>query len=189
MAVITQKPGSAQVSVQITGWKEIGEQLERLPIEARGIELEKAVRKGLNRIKKRARELVPPPGYPGDKPGLKPLRDTIGTVLRRYKGGVVIAGVVGPEYPAGAHGHLVEHGHRIAVRGTGTLMPKPWSKRKSPPKSKIGRSGQGVVGGMVKPRPFMAPAVADVAPQIETDIVSALSNAANKASGGFYRNG
>ena len=152
MAIVTQKSGSSRVSVQITGWKEIGAQLERLPIEVRGPELEKAIRKSLNRIKTRAKQLVPPPGYPGDKPGKKPLRDTIGVVLRRYKGGAVIAGVVGPEYPAGAHGHLVEH-------GTAPHGKHPGSK----------------------PHPFMAPAVADVAPHIESDIVAALQKAAEKS--------
>jgi HK97 gp10 family phage protein len=163
MATIVQKTGSARVGVQITGWNEIGAQLERLPIEVRGTELEKAVRKGINRIKTRARQLVPPPGYPGDKPDKKALRDTIGVVLRRYKGGAVIAGVAGPEYPAGAHGHLVEAG--TAPHTITSKMGKTWQHPGS------------------KPHQFMAPAVADVAPSIESDIVNALVKAANKAAG------
>jgi hypothetical protein len=92
--------------------------LARLPYELRGKYLVAGIRAGLSAVKKRAKQLVPEPGYPGDKPGLKPLRDTIGSAVREY--GDVVVGVVGPEYPAGAHGHLVEHGHKEVLWGVRT---------------------------------------------------------------------
>lgn len=66
------------------------------------------LRKELNKVKATSKQLVPKPGYPGDKPDLKPLRDTITVGIRSYEENAVWYGVVGPQYPAGAHGHLVE---------------------------------------------------------------------------------
>ena len=100
---------SARVGVRVSITEtNTDELLTRLPLQLRGKYLKQGVRAGLGVVRKKARQLVPTPGYPGDKPGLKPLRDTIGLAVRDY--GETIFGVVGPEYPAGAHGHLVEHG-------------------------------------------------------------------------------
>lgn len=146
---------SAQIKVSISeqGWSEAAALMERLPIAVRGKELQSALRKGLGLVRTRARQLVPKPGYPGDKAGLKPLRDTIGLIMRKYQGGSVIAGVVGPEYPAGAHGHLVEHGHKIAT------------------------------GGTVPGYPYMNPAYQDVKPNIETLIINSLQLSIAKHGG------
>mgnify|MGYP006969501322 CR=1 FL=1 len=78
------------------------------------------VRKGVNRSltppSSRVKENLPKPGYPGDKPGLKPLRETLGKRVVDYPSGKVV-GVLGYRYPAGAHGHLVEEGHELVIRG------------------------------------------------------------------------
>ena len=56
---------------------------------------------------------VTPKGDPKDKPHLKPLARTIDHVYRQYGPNKGLA-VVGPSYPAGAHGHLVELGHKAS---------------------------------------------------------------------------
>lgn len=163
MATIVSSPGSARVGVKIDGYEDIMRTLDKLPIEIRGKELEKAGTKAVKRIEKRAKELVPV-GDPRHKPEKPPLKKTIGTVVRRYQGGAVLAWLVGPEYPAGAHGHLVEHGtapHAIPSK-TGKTRQHPGAK----------------------PHPFMAPAAVDVAPQIERDIVEGLKRAVDKATSG-----
>lgn len=60
---------------------------------------------------------LPLPGYPGDKPGLKPLRNTITTKVKEYSHGIIF-GIAGAEYPAGSHHHLVNDGHDIVSRKT-----------------------------------------------------------------------
>ena len=77
--------------------------------------LAKAARAGGNEVAKDARKRAPR-GNPSHKPEKKPLHKTIGTVIREYANGVVMA-VVGPKYPEGAHGHLVEEGHEIVTKG------------------------------------------------------------------------
>jgi hypothetical protein len=74
-------------------------------------------------VVKRAQDLCPKPGYPGDDPTKKPLRDSIGMEVRVYDHAIVI--VIGPEYPAGAHGHLIEFGHYHVMFGvvTGDFLP------------------------------------------------------------------
>ena len=98
----------------------------------------KALRKMGTVVMNAARKLVPQPGYPGDKPEFKPLRDTIGVEV---KDGEQIYAVIGPERPAGAHGHLVEYGHRI-----------------------VKHDGEDT-GKMAEPHPFMEPAARDTRSQ------------------------
>jgi hypothetical protein len=75
-------------------------------------------------VVKRARELVPKPGYAGDKPGLKPLRETIGHTVKTY--GQIFVAIIGPQRPAGAHGHLVERdvkAHIIVASAYSSTVP------------------------------------------------------------------
>lgn len=172
---------STQIKVRVSmeTWDKADALLGRLPILVRGSELSKALTKGGSVVVRRARQLVTPPGYPGDKPDKKPLRDTISTVIRQYKNGMFVL-VIGPQYPAGAHGHLVEFGHRIASGGT--LTPLANRPRRTAPKSKLpGRTGKGITVGIVPPHPFMEPAFQDTKDQIEPLIISALQKAVAKA--------
>lgn len=104
-------------------------------------ELNKQQRKALRKmgqvVVRRARALVPQPGYPGDKPEYKPLRDTIAVEVKE---GRQLFAVVGPKRPAGAHGHLVEYGHRVVSHGVDT-------------------------GYVTEPHPFMEPAATETRPQ------------------------
>ena len=75
----------------------------------------------------RAKQLCPR-GDAADKPDAKPLADTIAVEVRDYDQRALA--VIGPQYPAGAHGHLVENGHEIVTRDgrrTGRrARPKPF---------------------------------------------------------------
>lgn len=80
----------------------------------------------------------------GKKEGKKHLRDTIKSVTRKY--GSKRLQIIGPEYPAGAHGHLVENGHEEVL----------WGKR---------------TGRRVAPKPFLRPA-ADSTKQQQIDAMN-----------------
>lgn len=92
---------------------------------------------------------------PGDKPGSVTgnLKRSIGHRVRRYGGFFLI--VVGPTWPQGAHGHLVEYGHRISRTklATGFLA---------------GIRNRGKVLGQVPPHPFAWPAFNQTRGQVET---------------------
>jgi hypothetical protein len=108
----------------------VEQKLARIALAARGPALDAAVKAAAKVVIDESKRRVPQPGYSGDKPGLKPLRDTIGHVVRKPRGDKRIA-VVGPEYPAGAHGHLVEFGHQKVLWGTPTnerVPPHPFMR-------------------------------------------------------------
>lgn len=86
--------------------------LAKLDAEMRSKAVPKSLERAADIIVAAAQREVPQPGYPGDDPKKKPLRDTIAKEVKTYPSGTVVA-VVGPQYPAGAHGHLVHEGHEI----------------------------------------------------------------------------
>lgn len=107
--------------IQIVGFDEAIEVVQRAYLELPKIRQHQVIkslaRRCGNIIKRRARQTVPQPGYPGDKtlknPDLKPLRDTIGVRVKNRQKDVLA--IVEPMRPKGAHGYNVEHGHRIRV--------------------------------------------------------------------------
>ncbi len=179
------------MSIRITGANELFGKLNAIAVGLRG----DVVRSGLNSagriITKRAKELVRKPSDAGynkrskDRQGGKNLQETIGHVVRGYNSakfsGMVL--VVGPQYPAGSHGHLVEYGHRIAKRGTGTLtrIAKPGKRKYSTPKSKVGKTGMGVSTGSTRAFPFMEPAARDSVGKITEAIAASVQKAIAKA--------
>ena len=98
--------------------------LDALPLQMkRG-----AVQEALDRasaIVVRAAKSRAPVGDPKHHPDRKPLKQTIGKVIRKYNQGNSGLAVIGPEYPAGAQGHLVEFGHEIRSRGPNRKGAKP----------------------------------------------------------------
>jgi hypothetical protein len=140
------------VHVEIHFDESVLESLQLLPGMERYLGLTMAFRRAGQVVAKRARSLCPPPGYKGDKPGFKPLRDTIGVVVRHYPN--VLAIYVGPQYPTGAHGHLVEYGH--------------WLVRKNK------KTGTRKVIRWVEARPFMRPAVDETREEQQEAIVNQL---------------
>jgi hypothetical protein len=131
--------------------KSIDSQLSRLSIAQRSDVIKRGLRAAGNVVRHRVRELLPKPGYPGDKPGLKPLRDSISVVVKEYSSGKIVA-IVGENYGAAAHLHLVEEGHDIVTGGT---SPKPGKGRKTARKSATGARGQGQIAGRVEGRFYL----------------------------------
>jgi hypothetical protein len=91
--------------------------LLQLEIAIRTRVLKRAVRAAAQPVEKRAKDYCPRSRDSGtreewskktqaERAGVKDLVDTITTVVREYQGPIVA--VVGPAYPAGALGHLVE---------------------------------------------------------------------------------
>lgn len=118
------------VKIKLTSTAHTDALLRRLPLVARDIYLTKGLRKVGTLIKNEAKKRCPKGGpRTGKKAGKKHLRDTIRSEVRDY--GRVKVLVVGPEYPAGAHGHLVEFGHREFLFGRETgrrVPPKPFMR-------------------------------------------------------------
>lgn len=126
--------------------------------------LESGVKASLVPVRNDAARMAPGPGQPGynypskgsARASRKRLRDTIGVKTRIYGRSKTIAGVVGPQYPAGAHGHLVEFGHRVVTGGSVARVGR-WSKRGLPAAGV--KTGKGIVGGRAVAKPFLSPAV------------------------------
>ena len=141
-----------------------------------------------------AKAIVQQPGKPGyftrygKRKRKKHLRDTIGQATRIYDKAIV--GVAGPLSPAGAAGHLVELGHRIAKGGTlvrTKSAPLRWKEggrgrrpkhaflRGSTPNSKTGITGGGKVVGQTRAIPFMSVAWAQHEQTVKQSMVSAIT--------------
>ena len=127
---------SASVTITETG--DMNAILEQLPIMLQRGAVDKALRAAGKVVAKRAKELCPRSSQTGtreewskqtagSRTGAKPLAETIGVVVRKYD--TVSVAVVGPQYPAGSLGHLVEYGHRHIAWGHDTgrrIPPKPF---------------------------------------------------------------
>jgi len=102
-----------KISTTVSGADAAENILIKLPTELNR-QMRKAFRSMGNVVVRRARQLVPPPGYPGDKPELTPLRDTLKVEVKE---GRQLFAVIGPKAGAGGgpHGHLVEFGHSIVT--------------------------------------------------------------------------
>jgi hypothetical protein len=103
----------AKVEVETKGPR-IDKLLMQLPIKLRAKSLKKAATEGGKAVLKRARQLVPV-GDERHNPGAPALRKTLKQVVRGYDNDRRFVAVVGSTYPQGAHGHLVEEGHKVVV--------------------------------------------------------------------------
>jgi hypothetical protein len=93
----------------------------------------------------------------GKRAGKPKLKDQMRATSRIYPRRKVIVGVAGPQYPKGAHGHLVERGHRVVAGGSVTRIGKFAHKIVSDAK-RVARTGKGRVVGQVAGKPFLEPA-------------------------------
>lgn len=144
--------------------------LAQLPVEMRFRAMKSAMTKAGRVVIRKAKQKVPR-GDPADKPHLKPLWKTIGQVVKSYKSGAVWVAIVGPKRPGGAHGHLIEGGHKVYARG-----PKGRSARGQ---KKPIRSGTSYVPG----KEFMAPAVDSTLSAQDQAIRDSLAQSIIKAGG------
>ena len=110
------------IRIELDGYDELMHTIDRIDDTMRGPMMRELVQAASEIVRQRSKELCPV-GESDDKPDLKPLRDTIGSVVRGY--GDRTLGVIGPELPAGAHGHNVEFGHEEILFGvrTGRRVP------------------------------------------------------------------
>lgn len=154
-----------QLSIKEAGWKAADQLLARLEIAVRGKTINDAMQKVGNQIKSQTRAILPKPGYPGDRPDMKPLRETLKVKVKDYGGGEVKVMVVGYTYSrtpgqGGNHGHLVEQGHDIVKGG---------------PKKKGGR-----VVGHVPAHEYMVRIAETTKTQQQTILVTAITSALKK---------
>jgi hypothetical protein len=104
----------------------IGELLDKISALDRSPALIAAAKAAGELVVADAKPRIRAGGYDGDKPGKPSLRSSIRTVVREYRGAVVV--FTGPKWPEGAHGHLVEFGHLQTLKD-GTVIqvpPRPW---------------------------------------------------------------
>ena len=130
------------VSVGVAGIKEAEAVLKQFEHESRTSVFPQGVRRAANVVKAEAKRNAPIRGEWSTlkskkqkaKDAQRPsLRDLMWVKLITYPNGTVL-GIVGPRRPQGAHGHLVEFGHK------GKFWSKEWG------------------GKMVRPHPFLRPA-------------------------------
>lgn len=109
-------------SFQLEGWEELQRALDRIDDRLTHKTRMDALRSAATVIRQRAAELCPE-GDPAHMPEKPPLATTIDYALRDY--GQRGLAYVGPVYPQGAHGHLVEFGHQEVLYGvrTGRRVP------------------------------------------------------------------
>lgn len=160
----------AKVEVQQSG-PELERLLKQLPIELRAKSLGQAARAGAGAVRTRARKLVPR-GDTRHNPGAPSLHDTISVAVRYYDNDRRAVGVVGPKYPQGAHGHLVEDGHDVKVS-------------RGPRKGQAPLSGTARVPG----KEFLAPAVDQTKVQQKQAVVTKLQELIEKAEKDAERRG
>lgn len=98
----------------LDGYEELLKQLDRIDDQLTKRTTVRIVQAAAAIVAERAKELCPVGDDDGDEN--KHLRDTIAVEIRHYEEGRVLA-VIGPQAPAGAHGHLVEYGHKLIVHG------------------------------------------------------------------------
>lgn len=154
-----------ELSIKESAWKAADQLLAKLEIQVRGKTIDDAMRKVGNEIKSQTKAILPKPGYPGDKPEMKPLRETLKVKVKQYKGGAVKVMVVGYSYSrtkgqGGNHGHLVEGGHDIVISG---------SKKKG-----------GTVIGHVKPHEYMIRVTNSTKTQQQSTLITGITKAIRK---------
>lgn len=178
------KTGShARLEISEEFFSELDKELAGLEIIQRMPAVKAGMRKAGNIVAQRYRENIPrPEKRTGAKAGKKHLADTVAVKVSDYPSGKVLA-VVGAQYPAGAHGHLVEEGHRQVVGGkasTGKTVTGPESVVKA-----MGKTGR--VVGHVEGRHYLQKAVDATKGQVEEafreTVIAAIEQAKKGQSG------
>jgi len=114
------------VQFVLTGEKELKWMLESLPRKMSGPVVRKALREGSKPILAAARAAAPVGDTGNLKKSMSPGR---GIRIKTYRNSGVTLAVIGPSWPLGAHGHLIEFGTKLretetgASRGVGPAIP------------------------------------------------------------------
>jgi hypothetical protein len=110
-----------------TAFNRIDAALAQIETNVRGTAMNRGLRAIGSQVKQQTVAVLPKPGYERftrtnsepyqDKDGPKPLGQAIKTKIVDYAGGLIKVAIIGYEWPAGAHGHIVETGHDMVVGG------------------------------------------------------------------------
>ena len=103
----------ADIGIDPSSLRQAERILDQIEQMVRGPAITNVLRGVGNQIKSDVREVLPKPGYPGDKEGLTPLRDTMLVKVKNYSNGAVKVLVTGYRWPEGAHGQPLEAGHHV----------------------------------------------------------------------------
>ena len=147
----------ASISLDPSAMRQATRILDNIEEMVRGPAITTVLRGIGNQIKSDVRAVLPKPGYPGDKPGFKPLRDTMLVKVKNYSGGATKVLVTGYAWPAGAHGQPLEAGHEKYL----------W--------------GEHIEGSPVDPHPYMAEVVAAGQVQYDRTLIEGARKALEKA--------
>lgn len=118
----------SSITSTVTESTDIDALLGRIELFGRGDAIKEGVSDSLEPPLQRVKELCPKGGPRiGTKEGKKHLADTYRKQVRIYRDGTVVVGLVGAQWPAGAHSHNVEFGHNIVRAGkiVGRAQPRP----------------------------------------------------------------
>lgn len=144
------------IGMDVHGEKELQQQLRKLEgsVERRIVvqSIRKAAAPIVREMKRRA-----PRGATHKKKleqGKGVLSKSIGVKTKKYPRGFAVA-VVGPQWPAGAHGHLVEFGTKQRFRGKSTRARAKLARRAM--RTEFGATKKGFTGVMPA-QPFARPA-------------------------------
>ena len=120
----TMSSAKMRISLDPSADRQATRLLEQIDALVRGPAINKVLKGVGEQIKRDTRAILPKPGYPGDKPELKPLRDSLAVKVVSYRGGeikVLIVGYTRPKSMADAtatikgrpfnHGAPLEGGH------------------------------------------------------------------------------
>lgn len=120
----------------------------------------------------------------------KPLADTIGFRVVNYPATGVVVAVVGPQHPAGAHGHLVEKGHKAFYWGRSSgytreadlySLGKARKNKTGTGRSKRHKRYSGA-GARVEGKEFLAPAADSTRAIQQSELIRVLSTEIAKVS-------
>lgn len=116
-----------EINFDKAAFDKIDNALAAIETNVRGPAINKGLRAIGAHVKNKTQAILPKAGYTRytrtkgepyqDKSGYKPLEKTIKTKIVGNQGVIRVA-VIGYEWPAGAHGHLVEMGHDMVVGGS-----------------------------------------------------------------------
>lgn len=156
-------------------WTHLESVVSKLPQEIRDKPIRIAVTRAARRVAQKQSDAVRAMQFNelDNRQQLRPrLWEIIGFRVKSYGKHLYTIAGASRGYRAGYHAHLVDGGHKIVKRGTGTLFES--GKKKRTRKSAIKRTGMGQVIATVKARPFIKPAAQEVYGSFGDELISSV---------------